>query len=467
MARAYADTDPQPDQRLGRTLLQPLDVDRDGSKVTLMERVVNDIVDGRGLYSSRLAAAGGYVFFSSTAADSSGGLAEEALVRPPYHQSPSANVRAQTKYIFKRIKQGLSELGSSIDDVCQVEQYIQYKAHADGYLETSRGPGFMERNRPTSGLIETGDFVPTGAVVTATGIAIIPEGSRVKEIQSSGLPTPGLHPEIGDSYTTEAPFSEFVTAGPYVFNSVWASDYETGIHPDTKVAQWVWWGNEARNETRFNLRERLMPRLNHVGSEPANAVHATVYLTEIEDLYEVDRVWREFFPSEPPARTVVPVRGLGSPRWEGARDHADGGTKTEGIFQSIRPGFGAERSVVETGSGQLTYESEAIKAGPLLWVSGQIAGNEEGLLTEPDGVSQARYAFSRIAEICDAGRTDLSNLLRVRAFVTDIEDSYHVYQVLREVIPSEPPTVSITTVPGPLYVDGCRIIVDAVAYVPE
>ena len=210
-----------------------------------------------------------------------------------------------------------------------------------------------------------------------------------------------------------------------------------------------------------------MPRLNHVGSEPANAVHATVYLTEIEDLYEVDRVWREFFPSEPPARTVVPVRGLGSPRWEGARDHADGGTKTEGIFQSIRPGFGAERSVVETGSGQLTYESEAIKAGPLLWVSGQIAGNEEGLLTEPDGVSQARYAFSRIAEICDAGRTDLSNLLRVRAFVTDVEDSYHVYQVLREVIPSEPPTVSITTVPGPLYVDGCRIIVDAVAYVPE
>ena len=432
-----------------------------------MGRVVKDVVDGGGIYFSRVAAAGGYVFFSSTAVDQSGSLAEEAVVRPPYHQSPSAHVRAQTTYIFDRVKEGLVELGSSIDDICQVEQFISYKAHADGYLETSRGPGFLERNRPTSGLMETGDFVPSGAVVTATGIAVIPEGSHVKEIQSSGLPTPKLHPEMGDSYTKEAPFSEFVTGGPYMFNSVWASDYETGIHPDTKVAQWVWWGNEARNETRFNLYERLKPRLEHVGSEPGNAVHATVYLTDIEDLYEVDRVWREFWPSDPPSRTVVPVRGLGSPRWEGAKDHADGGTKSEVIFQSIRPGFGAERSVVETGTGQLTHESEGIKAGPLLWISGQLAGDESGLLTEPDGISQVRYAFSRIEEICRAGGTDLSNLVRLRAWVTDIEDSYHVYDVLRERMPSDPPTVSITTVPGPLYVPGCSVIVDAVAYVPE
>ena len=432
-----------------------------------MGRVVNDVVDGAGLYFSRLVAAGGYVFFSSTAVDHSGSMAEEARVKPPYHQSPSSNVRAQTTYIFDRMKDGLSELGSSLDDVCQVEQFISQKAHADGYLETSRGPGFMARNRPTSGLMETGDFVPPGAVVTATGIAVIPDGSHIKEIHSSGLPTPQLHPEMGDSYSKEPPFSEFVTAGPYMFNSVWASDYETGVHPEAKVNQWVCWGNEARSETRFNLNERLKPRLEHVGSDPANVAHATVYLTDIEDLYEVDRVWREFFPTNPPARTVVPVRGLGSPRWEGARDHADGGTKTEVLFQSIRPGFGAERQVVETGTGQLTHESEGIKGGPFLWISGQLAGNESGLLTEPDGISQARYAFSRIEEICRAGGTDMSNLVRVRAWVTDIEDSYHVYTVLREHIPSNPPTVSITTVPGPLYVPGCRIIVDAVAYVPE
>ena len=58
--------------------------------------------------------------------------------------------------------------------------------------------------------------------------------------------------------------AEIVTAGPYVFTPVWASDYETGVHPEVKVAQWVWWGNEARNEIRFNLNERLKVRLEHV-----------------------------------------------------------------------------------------------------------------------------------------------------------------------------------------------------------
>ena len=430
------------------------------------ERTVRDVVDGGGLYFSRLAAAGGYVFFAGTAVDETGTLAAEASVNPPYHQSPSAQARAQTSYVLGRVKDGLADLGSSIDDVCQVEQYVRYKSHADGYLETSRGTGFMERNRPGSALVESGDFVPEGAVLTPTGIAVVPGDIRTKEITSSGLPTPGIHPEMGDSYSVEAPYSEIVTAGPYVFNTVWASDYETGVHPEAKVAQWVWWGNEARSEIRFNLEQRLRPRLEHVGSHLGNVVHATVYLTEIEDLYEVDRVWREVFPNDPPARTVVPVRGLASPRWEGAKTHGDGGTKTEAIFQSIRPGHGAERTVVSTGTTPLTHESEAVAAANLLWTSGQIAGDADGLLAGADAVSQTRHAFGRIEDICRAAGSDLSQLLRIRAFATDPEAAYAVYDVLRERVPEDPPTVAITIVPGPLYVPGCRVIVDAVAYVP-
>ena len=432
-----------------------------------MERRVTDVVDGGGLYFSRLAAAAGYVFFAGPAVDEWGSLAPEARVKPPYHQSPSAQVRAQTSYALGRVKEGLVSLGSSIDDVCQVEQYIQYKSHADGYLETSRGKGFMERNRPGSALLETGDFVPSGAVVTPTGIAIVPAHGRRKEIHSSGLPTPGLHPEMGDSYTEEAPYSEIVVAGAYVFNTVWASDYETGVHPEVKVAQWVWWGNEARNEIRFNLNQRLKPRLEHMGSDLSNVVHATVYLTELEDLYEVDRVWREVFPENPPARTVVPVRGLGSPRWEGARNHRDGGTKTEAMFQSLRPGFGAEKTVISTGRPPLTHESEGVVGGDLLWISGQIAGNEDGPVTGPDPIEQARYAFSRIEEICEAAGTDVSQLLRIRGYVTDLQASYAIYAVLRERVPQDPPTVSVTTVPGPLFIPGCTLIIDAVAFVPE
>ena len=123
--------------------------------------------------------------------------------------------------------------------------------------------------------------------------------------------------------------------------------------------------------------------------------------------------------------------------------------------------------MISTGRNQLSHESEAVEAGPLLWVSGQIAGDEDGLKAEPDAVSQLRFIFSRIEDICRAGGTELSNLLRIRGYVTNLEDSYHVYHILKELVPSDPPTVCITTVRAPLQVPGCSVVLDAVAYVPE
>ena len=158
-------------------------------------RVVTDVVDGSGLYFSRLASGGGWVFFAGPAVDSSGELAAEARVKPPYHLSPSAHVRAQTRYIFSRLAAGLSELSSFLHDICQVGQYISWKAHADGYIEAHHGPEFLYRNRPNSALIETGDFVPEGCVVIPTGIAAIPGDGLKKEIDRSGLPTPGRRPD--------------------------------------------------------------------------------------------------------------------------------------------------------------------------------------------------------------------------------------------------------------------------------
>lgn len=435
--------------------------------VTVGGRTVHGRVDGNGIYCSRMVSAGPYVFLASAALDENGRFADKARVPPPYHLSPSAQVRRQTQYIFERYKEGLASLGSSVNDIVQVEQYIQLKAHADGYLETSRGPGFMERGRPGSALIETGDFVPEGCVVNPTGIAVIRGEGIEKEILGTGGQDPGKRPEFGEAYAEEPVYNEIVTAGGYVFTvGDWSSDYETGIHPDVKVADWIWWGNEARNEANFVFK-CLDERLQAAGTSLANAVHATVFLIDLADQYEVDEVWRKWLPDAPPARTVIPVRGLGAPRREGARSHAEGAMKMESMFQSIRPGFGIEKEIVSTGAEMLGHESEAVKAGPLLWTSGILAGDRNGLATAPDTPSQVMHIFGRLAEICEAGGTSLSNLVRLRAYVTDVRDAYGVYAALKAVTSDDPPCVAVTGVPGPLQVPGCSIVVDAVAYVPE
>ena len=431
-----------------------------------MSRHVAGPIDGNGLYQSRMARGGDWFFMASPPVDEQGRIPPEVEVPAPYTLSPSAHVRNQTRYVFERYGELLEGLGATFQQVAQVEQYIQWKSHADGYLEVSRGPGFLEWNRPSSALMETGDFIPDGMVVAPSAFGFVPRpGFREKEIRSTGLSYARKYPEFGPSYTHEAPFSEVVLAGPYVFCTIWASDYETGVHPDVVLPDWVWWGQEIRNEALWGM-DALRRKLETGGTSIENAVHCTVLLVEIEDLYELDLVWGEAFGDNPPARTVTPVRGLGAPRWEGAKHHTEGAMKMEIQFRSIRPGHGTVKEIIEVEGGQLGIDPAAVKAGDLLWTSSQFAGGVKGLATAPDASSQVDFLFRRLGDICEAGGTSLDQLLRLRAYVSDPNDGYAVYEGLRKYVPADPPCVVVAGVPGPLQVPGCTVMMDAVAYAP-
>jgi enamine deaminase RidA (YjgF/YER057c/UK114 family) len=162
---------------------------------------------------------------------------------------------------------------------------------------------------------------------------------------------------------------------------------------------------------------------------------------------------------------VIPVRGLGTPRMEGVYTQAENAMKLESMFQSVKADGSIEREVVNTGAEQLGFQSEAIKAGPLLWTSGILAGDPSGLQTGEDSPSQVKHILDHVGAICEAGGTSIENLLRIRAYVLDESDDAAVYAGLREAVPANPPCVSVTTVPGPLQVPGCNVMIDAVAYV--
>ena len=437
---------------------------------TASGRAVKDVVDGGGLYFSRLATAGPFVFMASVAVDSTGQIPEEARPGAPYHLSPPAHVVAQTRYIYNRYVEGLNALGSSINNVVQVEQHIPAKVYADGYLDVSRGKGFMERGRPTSALLQTGDLVPEGCVINPTGIAIIPDEHTRKEIQAetAGYHDSLTHEQYGETYVEEGPFNEVVSAGPYVFTVGdvalnWATN---DIEEDVKVSPAIWWGSEIRNETDF-LLTRLGNYVGRVGATLADVVHTTVYLTDIGDYFELDRVWERRFGDNPPARSVVPCRGLGAPRIDAPNlGHEDLAVRVEHLTQTLRPGAGATREVISTGGETLAHEPEAVRAGPILWISQLTAGGPSGPRSAPSARAQLEYIFARLDEICRAGGTELASLVRVRAFLTDVADAPAVYAALRDAVPSDPPTVLVTSVPGPLPIPGASIILDAAAHVP-
>jgi enamine deaminase RidA (YjgF/YER057c/UK114 family) len=433
-------------------------------------RAVKDIVDGGGLYFSRVATAGPFAFLAGVAADSSGAVTPEARVAAPYSASPPAHVVAQATYLFQRYSDALRELGSDINQMLQVEQFIPHKVYADGYLDVSRGAEFMTRGRPASALVCTGDLAPAGCVINPAGIAVIPSDGVSKEIpeSSAGYHAGLAQPQFGETFAEEGPFNEVVTAGGYAFivGDV-AFDWTLGeIASEARASTTIWWGSEIRKEATF-LLDRLGSYLGRVESSFEDVVHSTVYLTDIGDLFELDRIWRQYFPNDPPARTVVPVRGLSVPRWEGPNEgHRDNAIKMEHLTQAICRSSSLRKEVISTGSEQIEPCAEGVRAGNLLWISGQYAGGAAGLYCRPDSASQLEYLFERLARICEAGGTSLANLVRLRAFLTDAADAEIVYGLLRHAVPSDPPTVQVTTVPAPLPVPGACAVLDAVAHVP-
>lgn len=96
------------------------------------------------------------------------------------------------------------------------------------------------------------------------------------------------------------PYSAAVIAGDMVYVSG-----NLGLDPET--GEFVPGGIEA--ETRQALMN-LSAVLEAAGTSLANVVKTTVFLQDMGEFGQMNAVYAEFFPSEPPARSAVEVAKL-------------------------------------------------------------------------------------------------------------------------------------------------------------
>ena len=107
---------------------------------------------------------------------------------------------------------------------------------------------------------------------------------------------PGLPPQIG-------PYSHAVRAGGFIFVSG-----QPGIDPDTGDVPGDTFGAEARQAFT-----NLATVLRVAGSRPDLVVSTTVLVADIADFAELNTLFAEFFPTDPPTRMTMQVplpRGL-------------------------------------------------------------------------------------------------------------------------------------------------------------
>ena len=88
-----------------------------------------------------------------------------------------------------------------------------------------------------------------------------------------------------------------------------ASDQRKGVAADARQdPAFPYYGSDIQKQTRYIL-QNLRSVLEDGGCGLQDVVKTQVFLTDLNDFYYFDQVWKEFFP-KPPPRTTVEVYGL-------------------------------------------------------------------------------------------------------------------------------------------------------------
>lgn len=107
--------------------------------------------------------------------------------------------------------------------------------------------------------------------------------------------------------------------------------------------------------------------------------------------------------------------------------------------------------------------SKAIRAGDLVFVSGQMATDASGQLIAGNMDAQARQVFRNIEAILAEAGCTMADVVKCTCWVDDPRDFTQFNAVFAEVFPNQPPARS--TVISKLVLDG-RLEVEAIAYRP-
>lgn len=356
----------------------------------------------------------------------------------------------QTAAVFEAIGATLEESGSSLAKVAKLQTFHRRLDDFPPHL-AARTRAFTPP-LPPSTAVEAPLSHP-GAEVLVNAIALAGDG-EVTAIEVEGVPRP-----LG-------PYSQAVSAPPFVFLAgVLASDFRTGVAPEARLAPGLpYFGSPIKAQTIYVL-DTIAKLLEGAGSSLGSVVKAQVILTDIADFWGFEEVWRTYFPTDPPARTVV-EGGLVNP-----------GCIVEVDVIALAADSGLTRQTIRSDAvaGAPLAESPAVRAGEWVFLGGQLAtdyatGVAPAARIDPNFPRyetpvrrQGNHVLDNLASLLEAAGSSLDRLVKLWTFVPgDERDFLDVRRLLGDRLGADPPAVTLTGTGG-LVVPECRLAIDGIA----
>jgi reactive intermediate/imine deaminase len=227
------------------------------------------------------------------ASDYKTGVPPEARQDPafPYYGS---NIQKQARYILENLRAVFEAAGCGFKDVVKSQVFL---ADLNDFYHFDQ---------------VWKEFFPSPPPRTTVQISkLLVPGCKV-EIDLWGL-RPNIKKRVITGKSTPAPMAHYcqgILAGDtlYAAGQI-ASDYKTGVPPEARQdPAFPYYGSNIQKQTRYIL-QNLKSVFEAAGCDLKDVVKSQVFLTDLNDFYYFDQVWKEFFPSPPP-RTTVQVSGL-------------------------------------------------------------------------------------------------------------------------------------------------------------
>ena len=391
------------------------------------------------------------------------GIAPDVLAeRTPHAGLPKREKEAAR--LFANLDSVLRAAGTDRTNLVRTDQYYTTVNAVPPYQHVRRE--FLQGRIPPSTSIAQKRLLLPDADMNIQAMAVIPEaGVEVMHLKHERLrarPTSGYSPAL--------------TVGDFIFipgvTSMAADDepQRNGIAAAALMPEGMQWGGQPiKLETEFLITKRIAPSLELAGARLEDVLHAQIYLTDPEDYSAFAEIWTRHFGKSQPTWSVIPCIEHGLAPYHG---------KIEINVLAAKPGSAAQKRQIDAGvATAFQHQPQAVKAGDLLFISGLMALDRDGLVpsarvdprqpwfsSAPE--AQAQFIIDNIARLCEAAGTSLANVVRVQQFHTDIREFYPVYKVWERQLSGRALPFSAVEVPSPLPVPGATLLVEAWVYAP-
>ena len=301
----------------------------------------------------------------------------EALYRPGAWDYD--RLATQSHGVMRRLKAIFEAAGGDLrDDTVRVEQFFRSPHPTQEDFDTTRDTWakgisitpyldvrneYIDEARPPSVGFGVTDLLIEGIDLQVDMIG--KEGVQKTRFEvPEGVPSPlaGYSPGIR--------FDDFVGLAGEVPTD-WKGDWMSEVHmgrtgstdPATRPNEYLWYGDPMELQVDLTLRKQ-QAIAESAGASMENCVNAICYIGHPADFPSFDRVWKRWFPNNPPARTVVPYAGLGGKGWRSSARWTSLPTSRRWSRSTSRPRPPRSRSATSP---------QAVKVGDLLYFGTQRA----------------------------------------------------------------------------------------------